>query len=297
MLFEIRHRTVFTYTAPVTIDPMTVRLRPRGDPSQRVISFDLRIDPVPTGTAGFLDLEGNGVYVLRFAGRHESLAIESRTTVEALRINPFDFIVSYPGFLTLPVRYPPDLKAQLAPYLTRLRPSAAVDDLAESLAREADGFTLPYLNRVNRYLHDRVRGIHRGEGGPWNPDRTLAEGKGACRDLAVLFIDLARAMGMACRFVSGYRQWSRDPSGLRELHAWAEVYVPGGGWRGYDPATSLAVGDHFVALAAAAEPEGASPTEGTYRGSGVRSTLSYEISLDAYEHGPRAPSLCAQGQL
>ena len=88
-----------------------------------------------------------------------------------------------------------------------------------------------------------------------------------------------RAMGLAARFVSGYAY--PDDASRAELHAWGEVYLAGGGWRGYDPSRGLAVCDQHVTLAAAADPADAAPVSGTFRGDGVNSRLETELTMRA----------------
>ena len=102
----------------------------------------------------------------------------------------------------------------------------------------------------------------------------MEQRQGACRDFAVLFIDACRCVGLAARFVSGYQDAYRS-MGKRDLHAWAEVYLPGAGWRGYDPTRGLAVADHHVAVAAAADPQNAAPVTATYRGRQRRSRAAH----------------------
>jgi transglutaminase-like putative cysteine protease len=123
--------------------------------------------------------------------------------------------------------------------------------------------------------------IHREQGPPWPAERTLRERRGACRDLAVLFNDVCRFVGFPARFVSGY-QVDVPEEARPELHAWSEVYLPGAGWRGFDPSQGLAVADRHVPLAASRTPWMASPTSGTYRGT-ARSTLTASVQFRSPE--------------
>src|SRR4029077_8220858 len=95
-----------------------------------------------------------------------------------------------------------------------------------------------------------------------------------------LYIDACRCVGLAARFVSGYQDSYRN-MGKRDLHAWAEVYLPGAGWRGYDPTRGLAVADHHVAVAAACDPYLAAPVIATYRGSNVEAELTAEVKIES----------------
>src|SRR5262249_17936328 len=104
--------------------------------------------------------------------------------------------------------------------------------------------------------------------------------QGACRDLAVLFIDACRCLGIAARFVSGYQE-GYGSTAKQDLHAWAEVYLPGAGWRGYDPTHGLAVADRHGAVAAAPDPLNAAPVTATYRGDNVTSEMNTQVSVEA----------------
>ena len=126
---------------------------------------------------------------------------------------------------------------------------------------------------------------YREEGTPRDPDATLSLQSGACRDLAVLFVECCRSVGLAARFVSGYAHI--DDSTDHEFHAWAEVYLPGGGWRGYDPTLGLAVADRHVVVAAAAHPSDAAGISGTFRGSAV-ATIETAVEISVVSPGSAA---------
>lgn len=102
--------------------------------------------------------------------------------------------------------------------------------------------------------------------------------EGSCRDLAVLFIDACRHLGLTARFVSGYHT-DEPADGIRRLHAWAEIYLPGAGWRGYDPSQGLATAERHIAIAAAATPRLAALVSGTFRGNGTQSSLVANIDI------------------
>jgi transglutaminase-like putative cysteine protease len=113
------------------------------------------------------------------------------------------------------------------------------------------------------------------------PGETLAGRSGACRDTAMLYVEACRSQGLAARFVSGYSMHHPPEVTEQELHAWAEVYLPGAGWRAYDPSLGLAVADGHVALAAAPDHRLAAPVSGSYRGTGVGSAMDYRVALQA----------------
>jgi len=267
----LTHSTVYRYQAPVNLEPHTIRLRPRHDASQRLLSYGLKVSPEPAGWSLCLDQDGNVVSEVRFDHPVESLSVESTFEVETLRENPFDYLMRGAGMFTLPAWYSEPLQEALAPYL---RPSGAVQSFAADLAGGA--CPLEFLARLNGHIHDHLRYQARDEGEPRPAEATLREGAGSCRDLAVLFSEAARALGIAARFVSGY-ECSESAEDKINMHAWAEVYLEGGGWRGYDPSSGLAVGTNHVAVAAAADPRLAAPITGTYRGA-VGSVMNFQIS-------------------
>ena len=122
----------------------------------------------------------------------------------------------------------------------------------------------------------------RPTGAPQTPAETLARGRGACRDQTVLFVALCRAAGLAARFVSGYQDRSAMETDRRYLHAWPEVYLPGAGWYGYDPTRGTAVSNGHVALAAARDPAGTLPVEGSYFGTAT-SRMEFALTIRADE--------------
>ena len=90
---------------------------------------------------------------------------------------------------------------------------------------------MEFLSGLNRGLFETFRHVVRDEGPPNSAEVTLQARSGSCRDLAVLFCAICRTRGIAARFVSGYERAAAFEEG--HMHAWAEVYLPGGGWRGY----------------------------------------------------------------
>lgn len=137
---------------------------------------------------------------------------------------------------------------------------------------------MDFLLNLNIWIFEHVQRQERLEPGVLPPQRLLAERVGSCRDLAVLFVEVCREAGIPARFVSGCQEGDPDVPEA-ELHAWAEAYLPGIVWRGYDPTHGLVVTDRHIALAAAPEPEQTMPLIGTFRGTGAASTITHSFRM------------------
>lgn len=277
MYFHIEHQIRFQYSKPVFLEPTIIRLRPRTDSWQELLKFQMKITPSPEGSTESNGLDGTPSSLLWFSGLTESLSITAQSEVRTLKENPFDFIL--PKKQSLPFEYPIHYGGALSSYLQRKNPSAQVTQFAQELMKEVnhDPTAFPGLlaARINKICKIEFREL----GDPLPPEKVLAGQAAACRDLAVLFMDVCRCVGLASRFTSGYYHLESEEPEM-ELHAWAEVYFPGAGWRGYDPTHGLTVSDHHVAVASGADPILAAPTYGTVRGTGAQSTMTYEIAIN-----------------
>ena len=270
MIIAGRHSTVYRYDAPISLAPHAFRLRPRVDGAQRLLSYDLRIHPAPVGSTECLDQDGNVVVQAWFSGSTQELQVLNSFEVETLRENPFDFLLTDGCEFGLPFTYPEPVRPALTPYADATGLSGEIREFADSAAREAGFRSIPFLAAVTGKLFETCRQVVRDDGPPLPPEVTLQCREGSCRDLAVLFCHVCRAVGIAVRFVSGYeRAAAQDEHSY--MHAWAEVYLPGAGWRGYDPSRGLAVSTSHVAVAAGRISELAAPISGTFHGTAASS--------------------------
>lgn len=281
MLFEIKHITKFSYTKPVFLEPHTLRLRPRCDVWQNLLDHQMFVEPGPAGQTECIDLDGNSITRMWFSGTQQSLTITAISKVETLRHNPFDYVLDSES-VVMPVEFGADVARSLAPYKDRSSIADEISNFSSAISNQVDGMTLPFLSALTQQINGSFEYFVRPQGEPWSPSVTLAEGRGACRDLAVLEMEAIRAAGLPARFVSGYRTGNPDAD-EQELHAWVEVYLPGAGWRGYDPTTGLAVSDGHVALAAGSDHRIAAPTSGSFRGTGVESSIWTSIDMRIIE--------------
>jgi transglutaminase-like putative cysteine protease len=279
MVIEVTHTTTYTYSQPVFLEPHILRLRPRCDGTQRLLDFELKIEPQPAGWSDSSDSEGNAATHVWFVGATQLFTITSSFTLRTLRSNPFDFIMIDPAVEHVPLTYASEVAPSLAPYCVRSEGDTSVAQFARTIADEAEGKTLSFLTMLSRHTPEFCEHTVREEGDPQPAQVTLAQRKGSCRDLAVLFIEACRALGIAARFVSGYREGSEAQK--TRLHAWAEVYLPGGGWRGYDPTSGLAVADRHVAVATGRTPLLAAPVTGSFRGTGASLDMQVDIQVRA----------------
>ena len=280
MFFHIRHALRYVYAQPVFLEPTTLRLAPRSDPAQQLLHHELRVQPQPSGSTRVLEADGGEALVLWFDPLQQELSLEVEMVVRTTRANPFDWIVTHPPALVLPAAYPPAEARSLLACLAGSQPVAnPVQQWAVALASEVEGATTAFLMHLADTIHHGFQHVGRPDGEPMPPADTLATRTGACRDTAMLFVAACRSLGLAARFVSGYSMHHPAEVSEHELHAWAEVYLPGAGWRGYDPSLGLAVADGHVVLTAAPDHHLAAAVSGSYRGTGISSLMRYAVEV------------------
>jgi transglutaminase-like putative cysteine protease len=282
MKITVTHSTLYRYDSPVLLEPHIFRLRPRTNSAQRLLAFDLSITPLPAGTTECLDQDGTLALNAWFNAPTTEMNVKSQFTVEMLRQNPFDYVLA-DAALKLPLWYPETLSAALNSYRQDGHVAGTVKQFAQEVATSVQSNTLSFLTSLSWQIFQTSRQLTRPEGAPWTSEQTLRAREGSCRDLAVLFCDACRVMGLAARFVSGYECAS---AGNQEgyMHAWAEVYLPGIGWRGYDPARGIAVSNGHVAVAAGFDHDLASPVAGWYSG-GAASKMEASLMLQVENAG------------
>ena len=263
MLYQISHQTTYTYNQPVLLKPHILRLRPRCDNWQKLHDFSLLVAPQPQGNSEFSDLDGNNLTKLWFTTPTERLSLQILAKVETYQTNPFNYLLE-PWASQLPFDYPSSLLERLKPYLQfySFVPDSLALELAQEISQEVRGNTIAFLSTLNQLIYEKCDYITRETGQPWQAGITWRKKQGSCRDLTILFMEVCRSIGLAARFVSGYQEGDPDQQ-ERDLHAWAEVYLPGAGWRGYDPTHGLAVSDRHIALAASALPNYTAPVAGS----------------------------------
>ena len=261
MRYLINHSTLYTYSHPVQLESHCVKLCPRTDGIQHLHHFHLEVEPKPRQRTRLLDPEGNVVERLWFPTEPVTfLKLVTTTNVEVVCDNPFDYLAA-PWAIAFPWDYPSALALRLYPYRQVVVPHPLVVEFAQDILHQVNGNTGLFVSQLTQRIYEECSYIHRLEGEPQLPGITLKHRTGTCRDFAVLWVEACRVVGLAARFVSGYQQGDKTTT-QHELHAWGEVYIPGGGWRGFDPTLGLAVTDGHIAIAAAGESRRAAPVLG-----------------------------------
>jgi uncharacterized protein (DUF2126 family)/transglutaminase-like putative cysteine protease len=290
----LHHKTVYKYDRPVTLSPQIVRLRPAPHSRTPVTSYSLRIEPKDHFINWQQDPHGNFLARLVFPKQTREFSLEVSLAAEMTVINPFDFFLE-PYAEKYPFRYEPLEQRELRPFLEPLPLEPLLEKYLESLDRRETRIT-DFLVALNQRLQREIRYVIRMEPGVQTPDETLRLATGSCRDSGWLLVQILRRLGLAARFVSGYLiQLKPDmkplegPSGPNEdftdLHAWAEVYLPGAGWIGLDPTSGLLAGEGHIPLAATPEPPSAAPVSGLVSACEVE--FAHEMHVSRLHEDPR----------
>ena len=267
----LSHRTSYRYDRLVALGPHIIRLRPAPHCRTPILSYSLKVEPQQHFINWQQDPFGNYLARLVFPDRARQLLIDVDLTAELSVFNPFDFFLE-PSAERFPFAYEPGLNQELAPYLERLPAGPRLRDCLAAIDRRPVR-TIDFVVDLNRRLAKDIAYIIRLEPGVQTPEETLTRGSGSCRDSGWLLVQMLRHLGLAARFVSGYLiQLTPDvksldgPTGatadFTDLHAWAEVYLPGAGWIGLDPTSGLLAGEGHIPLAATPGHAGAAPVTG-----------------------------------
>jgi uncharacterized protein (DUF2126 family)/transglutaminase-like putative cysteine protease len=294
----ITHRTSYTYDRPVQLGPQTIRLRPAAYARTPILSYSLKVSPQPHFINWQQDPQGNFLARVVFPERVTSFEVVVDVIADMATINPFDFFLE-PSAENYPFVYEDILAEELAPFRVMRAPGRKLMGLIAAVYAalgERELRMVDMLVMVNRLIAERIAYVVRMEPGVWSPEKTLNEGKGSCRDSAWLLVNLLRHLGFAARFVSGYLiQLTADvkpldgPAGPTEdftdLHAWAEVYLPGAGWIGLDATSGLMAGEGHIPLAATPSPSSAAAISGVI--GECETVFDFEMTVTRVAETPR----------
>lgn len=217
--------------------------------------------------------------VATFEDPADLLLIESSLIIQQYDQEPLDFLVEDYAF-AYPFAYLPDDRPILDAYLPAV-PVPETGALAQWISsvwqpgEAIESYAL--LQRLNMTIHELVSYRQREEPGVQTPTETLASCSGSCRDLAFLFMEAAKLLGVAARFVSGYSCTSHSAGDVGSTYAWAEVFLPGAGWKGFDPTRGEIVGVHHIPVAVGRLPQSVPPIAGSFGGDSL--LLSMDVAV------------------
>lgn len=267
----LRHRTTYSYDRPVSMSPQVIRLRPAPHTRTKVVSYNLTIGEGTHFLNWMQDPQSNWQARVVFPEKIRRFTIDVDLVAEMETVNPFDFFLE-PQAEHWPFDYDPILAEELAPFRRKEEPGPLLAKLLSEIPREKTQ-TTNFLVALNQRLQHEIKYLVRMEPGVQSCEKTLDLKSGSCRDSGWLLVQILRHLGFAARFVSGYLiQLKPDekplegPAGtdhdFTDLHAWAEVYLPGAGWIGLDPTSGLLAGEGHIPLAATPDTPSAAPITG-----------------------------------
>ena len=279
----ISHATEYRYSTQVSLLPHRLRLRPLESHALRIESSTLEISPAHT-LRWYRDALGNSVALASFSELADTLRVTSEVVIEVYDDSPLDFLMEDYA-VSFPFAYAVGEQADLAPFeqSVYVDDAPAVHDWLEGLGllnRPVETFAL--LSQLNCAIANTFSYRIREEEGVQSPATTLGLNSGSCRDFAALFIEACRGMGLASRFVSGYLHMPDNEAGNASTHAWAEVYLPGPGWKGFDPTSGLVAGNQHIPVAVARHPQAVPPVSGSFVGpAGQLPALTVAVRVSA----------------
>jgi len=293
----LNHRTQYLYGKAVSLGPQVIQLRPASHSRTPILSYSLHVTPADHILNWQLDPHHNHLARVLFSGKTTEFVVEVDLVAELTPFNPFGFILE-PGVANFPFAYTPDLAADLEPYLSIEPAGPLLQAFVAGVAGERRG-TIAFLADLNRRVRDAVGYVTRLDHGVQTPEHTLQLRTGSCRDSAWLLVQTLRRLGIAARFVSGYLiQLAPDEpdepdtpgaatlqADSADLHAWAEAYLPGAGWIGFDPTSGLFAGEGHIPLVCTPTPSKAAPVDGTVEPASV--DFSYSMSIRRLNDAPR----------
>ncbi len=298
MIIRIQHRTTYRYACPVKLGIHRVMVRPREGHDLHIESSILTIRPAPA-VHWMRDVNGNSIALVDFDEREraDELMIYSELVLQHFDADPLDFRVE-PYAVHYPFVYDPWTLPELTAFTHILFPRDSRrlrDWLAKFWEPGKLAETVTLLKKLNRHIFETFKYCRRDEYGVQRPVETFDKNSGCCRDFATLFIEACRCWGLAARFVSGYMLCEATEAGNASTHAWAEVYLPGAGWRGFDPTIGEMTSSQHVTVAVSRHPENATPISGSFFGP-TTAFLGIEVDvkleqLDKPYQPPEQPTL------
>lgn len=282
----LRHQTRYQYDRLIALAPHVIRLKPAPHCRTPIAAYSLKVTPAPHFVNWQQDPFGNYLGRFVFPERTREFSFDVELIADMTVINPFDFFLEE-AFEQFPFAYDAQTKQDLAPYLERREDGPLLREWLTRVNRTPQT-TVSFLVELNARLQQDIQYLVRMEPGVQTCEETLGRRAGSCRDSGWLLVQILRQLGLAARFVSGYLiQLAPDikpldgPAGpaqdFTDLHAWAEVYLPGAGWLGLDPTSGLFAGEGHIPLACTPTPGSAAPVTGAHEPCEVEFTFANTI--------------------
>ncbi len=276
---RIFHETCYTYSQPVMLGDHKLLIRPRDGHDIRIEASMLDMNP-----GGLIswhrDELDNSVALVTFSDVETTqLTITSEVTV-AHYLSERSYIPIEPHVATYPFEYNDHERDLLSAYFAVKEQTAQVESWITGHTSNNND-TLSLLQQLSSAIKNDFTYQERYEEGVQSPDETLNLAMGTCRDYAWLFVIAARRLGLAARFVSGYFHTAGTSLADGSTHAWAEVYLPGSGWTGFDPTADRIVGENHVPVSVAINPIDIPPVSGRFTGpKDVETTLTVRVNVN-----------------
>ena len=279
MKIKYIHNLEYSYEESVQLGEHRLCIKPRSHGFQRLINFNLNISPNPKILYHLLAASGEEINRITFEGYTDSLSIKAISEVETLK-HPCILDGVKERDLTLPFCRSiinRDLQGALEGWMPNGQHDPSAVELAQESLAGSSNNALSFTFQLIEIIQDRVKYTKRHTGPAWPASRTLRERVGSCRDLAMLMVESCRSVGIPSRFVSGYHFEDPLPKEF-ELHAWAELYIPGAGWRGFDPSGKGLIDERYLTLVSSSTSNLTAVITGNFRGkTNLKNNLKWEI--------------------
>jgi transglutaminase-like putative cysteine protease len=288
MKYSIRHITRFDYSDMIRESVMEVRKAPRSDSQQHCYRFDLTVDP-RADVHSYKNYLGNTIHHFDVPRPHNRLVITADAFVEVYPRAALPVSLDTSAWAEL------DAAVQEDDFWDMLMPSHFIQasEMMNTLAEELDvtqrrDDPLSLLREINTKVYQTFDYEPSTTNVDSPTDHALAARSGVCQDFAHIMITLLRHLKITSRYVSGYLYTGADDddrSADAASHAWAEAWLPGLGWIGFDPTNNLIAGDRHISVAVGRDYADVPPTHGIFRGE-AESELSVAVQVKIADELP-----------
>lgn len=282
---EIHHQTIYRYTTPVERSAHILRLEPIHDRLQRLVSHELRLS-VDCTWRDYDNVFGCRTRAVQIETPYTELIIDSHALVVTVDTDPLEQRPPH-ARTAIPLNWMPWQRHMLQPYL--LPP-----ELPEPQLNELHDYAMSFVERNGSDLVDSLLDMNRSIYEDYSyqqgittvattPYEVYVGRAGVCQDFTNLFICLARLLGIPARYVCGYLYTGpkHENRAVGEAsHAWAQVYLPDAGWRGFDPTNGVLTQTDHVRVAVGRNYLDATPTSGTLFAGGGGESLSVLVTVE-----------------